>query len=65
MQLHFRQMTQQYLDIRVLSKLDISNNNLTQGELVDNSDSDADSDQEAEYETDLSGVIALADVLEK
>ena len=65
MQLHFRQMTSQYLDIRVLSKLDISNNNLTQGELVDNSDSDADSDQEAEYETDLSGVIALADVLEK
>ena len=58
-------MTQQYLDIRVLSKLDISNNNLTQGELLDNSDSDADSGQEAEYETDMSGIIALADALKK
>ena len=51
------------LDNRALSELNVSNNNLTQGALLKNSDSEEE--EEEEYETDMSGVIALADVLKK
>ena len=44
-----------------MSKLDISNNKLTRGKLKDGRSGRYDD----EYETDMSGVVALSEVLKK
>ena len=44
-----------------MSKLDISNNKLTRGKLKDGKSGQFDS----HYETDMSGVVALSEVLKK
>ena len=44
-----------------MSKLDISNNKLTRGKLKDGRSGHIDS----HYETDMSGVVALSEVLKK